>query len=107
MRGANALATDIQRFLSNEPIAAGPPTAVYRFKKFVQRNRGPLLVASLVTTVLLTGLLTYSRSKWLQYQSQLKARGDIEQAISIAAFCVHKWRLRSGRSKIVRSPKPS
>ena len=92
---ANAMAADLQRFLGNEPIEAGPPTTAYRFKKFVQRKRGPLLVASLVTTVILTGLLTYSRWKWRQYQTQLQVKGDIEQNLSIAdaAFTNGEWDL--------------
>jgi WD40 repeat protein/serine/threonine protein kinase len=36
---ANGLATDIQRYLANEPIAARPPSAIYRLQKTVRRNR--------------------------------------------------------------------
>src|SRR5205807_9748737 len=36
---ANGLARDIQRHLSEEPVEAGPPSATYRLRKFVRRNR--------------------------------------------------------------------
>jgi len=43
------LAEDIRRHLDDEPVSAGPPSTVYRLKKFVRRNR----VASIVATLLL------------------------------------------------------
>ena len=36
---ANGLAADIQRHLDNEPVVARPPSAAYRFQKFVRRNQ--------------------------------------------------------------------
>ncbi len=36
---ANDLALDIRRFLDNEPILARPPSATYRFRKLVRRNK--------------------------------------------------------------------
>ena len=36
---ANGFAMDVQRYLADEPVLAGPPTAWYRFHKFARRNR--------------------------------------------------------------------
>src|SRR5262245_37176302 len=36
---ANGLAADLQRYLNDEPVVACPPSAAYRFRKFVRRNR--------------------------------------------------------------------
>lgn len=36
---AIGLANDIQRYLKDEPVAACPPSATYRFTKFARRNR--------------------------------------------------------------------
>jgi non-specific serine/threonine protein kinase/serine/threonine-protein kinase len=49
-QSASALASDIRRYLNDEPIAARPPSALYQFRKFAQRNRA--VVAGIVTTVL-------------------------------------------------------
>ena len=49
---ANALARDIQRYLADEAVEARPPSAGYRLSKFLQRNRGPVLAASLVLLAL-------------------------------------------------------
>jgi serine/threonine protein kinase len=52
---ANSLARDIQRYLADEPVEARPPSAGYRLQKFVRRNRGRVLAASLVLVALLVG----------------------------------------------------
>src|SRR5262249_28498379 len=45
---ANALTRDTEHYLHDEPVAAGPPSAVYRFRKFARRNKGALAVVALV-----------------------------------------------------------
>ena len=52
---AIGFARDVERFLTNEPIAAGPPSARYRLRKFVRRNRPQVIAASLVLFALLAG----------------------------------------------------
>jgi serine/threonine protein kinase len=54
---ASDLALDVQRFLRNEAVQACPPSAAYRFRKFVHRNKGPVLAASLVVVALLCGVV--------------------------------------------------
>jgi serine/threonine protein kinase len=50
---ASDLARDIERYLHDEPVAACPPTAGYRFRKFARRNKGALLAASAAFAALL------------------------------------------------------
>jgi serine/threonine protein kinase len=54
---ANGFAMDVQRYLANEPVQACPPSAGYRLRKFVRRNRGPVLAASLVLLALVAGVI--------------------------------------------------
>jgi serine/threonine protein kinase/tetratricopeptide (TPR) repeat protein len=56
---ANGFAADVQRYLSNEVVAACPPTAAYRMRKFARRNRAGLTTAGLAIffVVLLGGLV--------------------------------------------------
>ncbi|MHC4940729.1 MAG: tetratricopeptide repeat protein [Planctomycetota bacterium] len=54
---ANGLAADIRRYLEDEPVGATPPSATYRVKKFVRRNRGPVIAAALVATALVLGVV--------------------------------------------------
>ena len=52
-----AFAHDIERFLAHEPVSAGPPTATYRFKKFIRRHRPQVIAASLLLVVLVGGIV--------------------------------------------------
>jgi WD40 repeat protein/serine/threonine protein kinase len=53
---ANGLARDVERYLADEPVSAGPPGAAYRLHKFVRRNRGPVLAVALLLLALLGGI---------------------------------------------------
>jgi tetratricopeptide (TPR) repeat protein len=53
---ANGFAKDIERFINHEPVTAGPPSAGYRLRKFVRRNRGPVIAAGLVLLALVIGI---------------------------------------------------
>ena len=54
---ANGLALDIQRYLAGEAVLAAPPSKSYRFRKFIRRNRGPVLAGSLILMALLAGII--------------------------------------------------
>jgi serine/threonine protein kinase/tetratricopeptide (TPR) repeat protein len=54
---ANGFALDIQRYLNDEPVLAGPPSAVYRLRKFARRHRGPLVAGVLLVAALLAGIV--------------------------------------------------
>ena len=54
---ANQLGQELQRFLADEPVQAGPPSARYRMKKFLRRNKGPVIAALLVFLVLVAGVI--------------------------------------------------
>ena len=54
---AIGLVQDIERFINHEPVSAGPPTAAYRLKKFVRRNRARVVAASLVLLALVAGIV--------------------------------------------------
>src|SRR5579883_1119866 len=54
---ANGFAADVQRYLTGEPVQAHPPTAGYRLKKFVRRNRPQVAAAGLVVAALAAGVV--------------------------------------------------
>src|SRR5262249_20127940 len=53
---ANGFAMDLQRYLADEPVLAGPPSAGYRVRKFLRRHRGPAIAASLIVLLLVGGM---------------------------------------------------
>ena len=52
---AIALAADIQRYLSDEPVLACPPTTMYRFQKFARKHKPALATAAAIALCLLLG----------------------------------------------------
>lgn len=53
---ANGLGMDIRRYLSGEAVLAAPPSAPYRIKKMIRRNKGPVAASSAVAAALIFGL---------------------------------------------------
>jgi len=53
---ASGFSADVQRYLHDEPVQACPPSLAYRVRKFVRRNKGPVMAASLLLIVLLGGI---------------------------------------------------
>src|SRR5687767_10821618 len=55
---ASAFASDVQRYLADEPVQACPPSAGYRFRKFARRNKRVLASAGVVVVALLIAVGT-------------------------------------------------
>jgi serine/threonine protein kinase/tetratricopeptide (TPR) repeat protein len=53
---ANTLASDLENHLHDQPVLACPPSAGYRLRKFVRRNRGLVISMSVVFAVLVGGI---------------------------------------------------
>jgi serine/threonine protein kinase len=60
-KNANDIGEELQRFLANEPVLAGPPSAAYRLRKFVRRHKASLLTT---TGVLLATVLGVAIAFW-------------------------------------------
>jgi serine/threonine protein kinase/Tfp pilus assembly protein PilF len=69
-RSAVELADDIGNYLDGDPLMAGPPTTLYRFKKFVQRNT-VLSTAVLAVGVTLVLGLTATTAMYLRSEEAL------------------------------------
>ncbi|MCP4786218.1 MAG: protein kinase, partial [Fuerstiella sp.] len=52
---ASALATDIERYLNDEPVEAVPPSTTYQFRKFARRHRTMIVTTGLVAAALIVG----------------------------------------------------
>src|SRR5439155_18612613 len=81
----DALATDIQRHLQNEPVLARPPGRVYRFQKMVRRNKAAFAAASTVAASLVLGLglstWLFFREKSARQSADLQARRSQQIAL--------------------------
>jgi tetratricopeptide (TPR) repeat protein len=77
---ANDFAADVMRYLTDQPVQAGPPSAWYRFRKFASRNRVALVTSTLVATALVLGTAV---STWMAVratQAQRVARQQRDAA---------------------------
>jgi serine/threonine protein kinase len=73
---ASALEMDLRRFLADEPVAARAPSRAYLLRKFVRRNRGPVLAVLLVLLALIGGVIG---TTWGMIHAE-QARRDAEAA---------------------------
>src|SRR5262249_17446149 len=61
-KAANALAQDIERHLHGEAVQACPPSAVYRFRKFAQRNKAAFITTLAIVTSFLLAVVVLAVS---------------------------------------------
>jgi serine/threonine protein kinase len=79
---ANGLARDIQRFLSEEAVEARPPSAGYRFHKFVRRNKAAFSAAAACALMLLVATAV---SAWQAWRATLAERESRRNEVTAMA----------------------
>ena len=72
------LASDLERFLRQEPVRAHPPSVVYKTRRFFARHRGRILTAVLLFTLLALGF-GIARTGLRQARQARKMAGEVEQ----------------------------
>lgn len=70
---AHTLAEDVQRYLNQEPVLAGPPSTAYKVQKFFRRNKA--LVGSIVTIAAILVLATIV-SLWQMWRANRAAKQE-------------------------------
>jgi len=97
---ANGLAVDIQRHLSNEPVLARPPSNLYKFRKFVRRNKLAFAAAVVVIAALFLGLGTATVALVRIQHDDLqvrKAKDDATEKLWASYLAEARARRTSGR----------
>lgn len=86
---ASALAADIERHLNSEPVEAYPPSAVYRLRKLMRRNRLAVTSASVIVLLLVAGIgastwqaVRATRAEKQALSAQQRAEGAEKLAIA-------------------------
>ena len=84
---ASALAMEIDRFLTNEPVLAGPPSVSYRLSKFVRRNRAPVVAglaigATLVGATALSITFALGESRARNAEALARSHAETERAVA-------------------------
>lgn len=93
---ASALADDVRRYISHEPIEARPPTMAYRTRKFVRRNRTAVGTASILfVAITLTAIGTSI--------GMLRARQSAEEATQLTRALKVSQRATEDKNKSLES----
>jgi non-specific serine/threonine protein kinase/serine/threonine-protein kinase len=82
------LAADIDRFLRHQPVAARPPSAVYKARKFIRRHRVGVGVATTLAVLLVAFSVTTAIQARRIARERDKARLATQKAEQINAFVV-------------------
>jgi eukaryotic-like serine/threonine-protein kinase len=77
---ASAFAADVQRYLNDEAVAACPPSASYRLRKFTRRNRRSIVTAGVIAVALVAATLVSAWQAVVARDAQHQAEADRKQA---------------------------
>jgi tetratricopeptide (TPR) repeat protein len=94
---ANDLARDLERYLRGEPVEAGPPSAVYRLRKYAGRHRAALAMATAFAAVLIVATLVSIALAVRAIREGERARRSEAQT---------KATFRFFRDKVLAAPRP-
>jgi tetratricopeptide (TPR) repeat protein len=97
---ASAFAADVERYLHDQPVSACPPSAWYRCRKFARRNRGPLVMGSVVTAALVVVLASVaSLAVWrLREREKMAEDRAVEVQQALDRLSEANSLIQSGRS---------
>ena len=92
---ANAMASDIRRYLADEPVQACPPSAWYRLRKLARRNKGLLTATAVVFLALVAGTAV---ATWQAVRATLAERR------ALAAFRMARDAVDRSFTQVSQSP---
>jgi serine/threonine protein kinase len=86
---ASGLARDVQRYLTDEPVEACPPSATYRLRKFARKNRTMLTTAVAIAALLIAGagvsIWQALRAKQAESLAQKAAEAERQSKLDVQA----------------------
>jgi non-specific serine/threonine protein kinase/serine/threonine-protein kinase len=89
---ANGLAADLRRHLSNEPVAARPPSTRYRLEKFVRRHRMGVIVAGVASVLVAVSSVVATVGFVRARRAEQLAAEEAAAATQVADFMVDLFR---------------
>src|SRR5262245_48422060 len=79
---ASALAADIQRYLSDEPVLACPPTTMYRFQKLTRKHKPALVTAAAIAVCLILGTTVSAWQAVRATTAEAQANANKQKAVA-------------------------
>jgi serine/threonine protein kinase/tetratricopeptide (TPR) repeat protein len=100
---ADAMRSDITRYLSHQPVLAGPPSATYRVRKFVRRNRAAVTMMSLLGLALLVGAIVSTSQAYRARRAERVAQENASRADEEARRALSEARKQSAVTAFLMS----
>ncbi|MCR9248362.1 MAG: serine/threonine protein kinase [bacterium] len=94
------LAADLSNYLRRDPVAAGPPTTWYRWRKLVQRHRLEFSAVVAVVVALTTGLVLS-----LTFYSEARAQSETARASLAVAIDAVDRMVKAGDDRLEVVPR--
>jgi len=81
---ASALSMEVQRYLTDQPVLARPPSNAYRLAKFARRRKGTVAAGTTILLLLLGGLIGVSAALGEAQRQRASARSNEALALDAA-----------------------
>jgi len=101
----STFAADVERYLNNEPVAAGPPSHLYRVRKFVRRNRTIVTSVSLVLILAAVGLTTSLVAISRERTAVIAASSEANANFQIAREAIDRLMTKVAQESLLNQPK--
>jgi len=85
---ASELAADVMRYLKHEPVIAGPPSALYRLRKYVRRHKVGVAAATVVVLAMIIGITGTTIGLLKAVKAEKKASEEAATAQQVSDFLV-------------------
>jgi len=86
---ANGLASDVKRYLADEPVQACPPSAGYRLRKFLRKHRAQVGTAGALLTLLLVAMAV-TTWKWREAIAAQEATDEALGQVTVSHGATEK-----------------
>jgi eukaryotic-like serine/threonine-protein kinase len=91
---ATELKADIDRYLSNRPVEARPPTTRYFLRKFIGRHRWAVMAGTLAAFALLAGSLAVLWQARLAIHERERAEAALSESRAVGDFLIDLFEAR-------------
>jgi eukaryotic-like serine/threonine-protein kinase len=100
---ADAMASDVRRYLNDEPITARPSSAFYQLRKFARRNRALVTGLGVAAAVLVVGTVVSVYQAIRATTAEQLAQERLEEAITLRALAERRQAVADSALLVVDS----
>ena len=100
------LASDVRRYLADEPLVAGPPSVSYRAAKFLRRHRAAALTGGVVAVALVAATAVSARFAVVAARERAGAEREAAAARAVTEFLTDDLLLAAGLEDDGATPDP-